>query len=41
MTEVKEQGSLGPADLHIDPGVVKDIVDEVAGKRRVHCLAAE
>jgi hypothetical protein len=30
VTEIKEQGSFRPADLHIDAGVTEDIIDELA-----------
>ncbi len=34
--EIKEQGSLGPANLHIDAGIAEDIVDQIAGEGRIH-----
>ncbi len=34
--EIEEQCSLRPADLHIDTGITKYIVDQIAGEGRVH-----
>ena len=34
--EVKEQGSLRPANFYVDAGVAKDVVDQITGEGRVH-----
>src|SRR5215204_4962690 len=36
VSEIKQQRALGPANFHIHTGIPEDIVDEVAGKGRIH-----
>jgi hypothetical protein len=38
--EIKQQGSFGPADFHIDTRIIEYIVDQITGEGGVHVLVA-
>lgn len=36
VSEIKEQSALRPADFYINTGIAEDIIDQIAGKGRIH-----
>jgi len=39
VTEVEQQGALGPSHLDEQPGISEQVIDEEAGKGRIHSTA--